>query len=233
MGEYTTAENVMLTIIKYIGVNKKNIVEKDKIILNPNKFVTITPNKITASGIDITKKMNSKKIKVSKKIKKDFKNFCNFLDDIKNKNINHIGASYSVANMEKEKKSIIKKIKKNKNYLYNDIDSNENSLMLYLTGAKMNTYDILFEFVYHSAHRPRHYQIDIDSKLTEKQINMLSKKHFGKVFYANGLIFKNKQGQIDLVMGDVMEINGIRIRLGVGTTYRNISYDRNTDILLF
>ncbi|QQS38390.1 hypothetical protein IPM62_03320 [Candidatus Woesebacteria bacterium] len=200
-----------------------------KLLVENNQLAEITTNHVFLCGHDITNKLFAKSDKLDKKIKlEELAIFFSRTSDSFLR-LNHIGISYAVADINSEV-SLIKSFLLNTYFnLYEEPSGDPNTKWLFV-GDTANWESSLFEIVLtedinnsENLWRP-HFQIDIDTKLKQGELENHLIDCFGKDFIQWKL---NIPGYgIVLEMGMLGSVQGTKIYLGVGTNTRNTQFHR-------
>ena len=194
--------NYLLGLLRILSTHDDHIKSDDNqasLINNGIQLCDIERTKIKVLGSDVSKKLIPfRKSDISKQI--DLIKFKEFIDKLGSSflGINHFGIQYSCLDIKPELNEAAKLVAKHK-----DLD-------LYLEVSERSKPTV-------SSWSP-HFQIDIDTTLSHKELlNLL------KIFFPED--FLKWEMEVDgygvpLVMGRLATLNGFKIYLGIGTNVR-------------
>jgi hypothetical protein len=194
-------------------------------------LVSITPQEIILSNkIDLLSKIktDTKKTNIlaSEKVQA-------FLEEIQPSfiRLNHVGISYFCKNPEEEIVVYKEALKATRLNIYQE-QSESKYEKWYFIGNTTNYETPLCEIVLNSATNDWYkdwlpaLQIDIDTKLSMKELERISEKYFGPNFWKWKLDIPDYG--VVLAMAIVGEIDGVKLTFGVGTNLRNIKLHRES-----
>jgi len=210
-------------ILKYLKKENKGF----KLFSGEKELFSVNPNSLTIiNNIDISKKIIFKNSSRDNLQEEKLKNF---LDAISKKiiRINHLGIGYNYLDPSQEIKKYISQIKKSKFKLYRETSTNKYVNWHYVGNLKTDIEAPIFEIVLTKCATKidkwsPHFQIDIDTKLTSKELLKISKNIFGDFDWSMNL----PNGDVILGMKLMGRINGVEICLGVSTQNRDFLYHR-------
>jgi hypothetical protein len=193
-------------------------------------LVEIKEKSILVVGNDVTKKVfsilssNSSDVIENNQIKI-------FFADLKDSliRINHLGISYSCVNIEKEIVEIKKSLFGTSFKLYEEPNDSTNQRWFFV-GNLENWENPLFEIVLTESEAKfctkwiPHFQIDLDTNLSIKELESLTDKYFKNNFFDWKLDIPNYG--VVMAMGELSNINGTKIFLGLGTNIRGTKKHR-------
>ncbi len=209
--------------------------EKLSIQIEGNSLLEVNEESILLLGLkDIEKRILPSKPFLSSSIFESV-NLDNFFSELGNSVtlFNHMGISYVCSDFDKE-------IFKLKNIISGSIfkiyeeDSGDPNQRWFFIGNKDNWQSPLFELVMTKSSKPftnqwiPHFQIDIDTDLSIKELENLASRHLKDNFFNWKLDIPNHG--VVLVMGELANINDTKIYLGLGTNLRDTHLHR-TEIL--
>ena len=143
--------------------------------------------------------------------------------------INHLGISYSCVNIEKEIVEIKKSLFGTSFKLYEEPTDSADQRWFFV-GNLENWENPLFEIVLTESEAKLctqwipHFQIDLDTNLGIKELESLTDKYLKTNFFDWKLDIPNYG--VVMAMGELLNINGIKIFLGLGTDIRGTKKHR-------
>jgi hypothetical protein len=147
--------------------------------------------------------------------------------------LNHLGISYSCSSIVNEIAGI-KKLLQGTNFKLYEEPADLLSQRWFFIGNFKNWKYPLFELVMTESNvtlctkKLPHFQIDIDTKLTTNEIEFLTKKYLKDGFINWKLNIPNFG--IVLEMGELGNISGVKICLGLGTNLRSTKHQREKEL---
>ena len=203
-----------------------------------DRIVTISHNEVLLiNGIhSLTRSLTP--IRPSKgQVFVEFASVLHFLDAIQENiiRINHLGVHISTPNSEDFKHNIIKLVKGSTVGLYSEESSpGMNVEWLFLSGKA--SLSPMFEIVLSERMKPvqsstiPHLQVDIDTNLPYDLLKKLVDVHLGPNF--EHLKVDVPYYGIVMTMGKLVNIGGIKVYLGLGTSLRDTAHARKHDLKL-
>jgi hypothetical protein len=153
--------------------------------------------------------------------------FCSIKDSLIR--LNHFGIGYSCSSIENELVQI-KKILHGTNFKIYEEPVDSGSQRWFFVGNLESWEYPLFELDLTESELPLHtkwipyFQIDVDTKLTTEELETLIREHLTEDFIDWKLDIPGYG--IALEMGELSNINGTKIYLGLGTDKRNTKFHR-------
>lgn len=199
-------------------------------------LVEISEKSISIAGNDITRKIlpeldsdTSNSININ--------NIKTFFDALKCSfiRLNHLGISYSCVNIENELLEIRKLLHGTNFKLYEEPSDSDDQRWFFI-GNLENWENPLFEIVLIESKDSNftksipHFQIDIDTNLTIEELESLTRKYLKDDFI--GWKFDIPNYGIVLGMGELADIGGVKVFLGLGTDKRNTRIHREETLKL-
>ncbi len=220
--------NYLLGLLRIFSTHDDHIKSDDNqasLINNGIQLCDIERTKIKVLGSDVSKKLIPfRKSDISKQI--DLIKFKEFIDKLGSSflGINHFGIQYSCLDIKPELNEAAKLVAKHKDLdLYLEVSGSNKDKWIYISNFSKPE-DPIFELVLNERSKPTvsswspHFQIDIDTTLSHKELlNLL------KIFFPED--FLKWEMEVDgygvpLVMGRLATLNGFKIYLGIGTNVR-------------
>ncbi len=143
--------------------------------------------------------------------------------------LNHLGINYSCSSIEHEI-VVIKKLLHNTNFKLYEESSGFTHQRWFFIGSLESWENPLFEIVLTESQSPLctkwtpHFQIDLDTKLHIEELEFLTNKHLKEGFIDWKLDVPNYG--VVLGMGQLSNIYGTKVYLGLGTGKRNTKFHR-------
>ncbi|MFA6183649.1 MAG: hypothetical protein WC682_00940 [Parcubacteria group bacterium] len=220
--------------------------EIDKFLLQNSYFFNLKINntslvKIDAQSIFLLNEDLTQKLFLADSCNKNHlienNNLKNFLEATKDSivRLNHLGINYSCPSIDRELKKIKETIVGRNFKLYEELNDFPDQRWFFI-GDKENWEQPLFELAITESATPLcsqwtpHFQIDIDTNLVATELESLANKHLEDNFFTWKLDTPN-YGLI-LEMGELVNINGTKICLGIGTTNRDTKIHREKNLQL-
>jgi len=155
----------------------------------------------------------------------------NFFNELKDSlvRLNHLGISYSCVNIENELVEI-KKLLHGTNFKLYEEPADSASQRWFFIGNLESWENPLFEIVLTESKTSLctkwipHFQIDLDTRLNIEELEFLTRNHLKEGFIDWKLDIPNYG--VVLVMGELSNINGTKIYLGLGTDKRDTKLHR-------
>lgn len=227
--------NEITQLLKVISSLHNQQVQKHLVVGNSitlfsgsKALAEIDSKQVSLCGYNLLDKLIAKKDDLNRQV--TVTAFSNLLDDISGSilRLNHIGISYAVEDSESE---IIfyKRIAKEAGFDF-FLEPSEDPLAKWLfVGDTHNWESPLFEIVLtktsitETMWRP-HFQIDIDTSLSQRELEDKLKKYLGNSFVQWKLDIPHYG--VVLEMGMLGSVHGTKIYLGISTNLRNTKYHR-------
>ncbi len=205
--------------------------QSDKLSFKNNDLFSILGNKILTPIGDVVPLLNFQKSKLKDEFV-DFSLFKKFIDSlIETKSIirlNHLGFCYKVDSQTEERERLIKLIKDSKFKLYEEPSNDEGKW--YFIGNTDNWEAPMIEMIpiektndQWSGYWLPHIQIDIDTNLTEGEIEKLVKSAFGKSVTPFPISI---DGVVYIIRNRLGIVDGVNIMLDIATNSRNVKHAR-------
>lgn len=212
--------------------------DKNSMSLNLTQESCLT---ISEKGIFLNEKNLLSKIipSKSKQISQyiDQNKFQEFCSKLKLSAVNHLGIAYSSTDLKQEIQNYQNLLSNTDLKLYEENATSPYNRWLFI-GNSGNWENPLFELVLNQSQTPRfdawtpHFQIDFDTQNTYQELEELSKKFLSKNFFTWKLNVENYG--VVLAMGQLANLNGTKIYLGLRTNLGDKKYHRQemlTEIL--
>ncbi len=198
--------------------------------INGEPLVEVNEESISVVGGDFTARIfPARNSSVSDSISIGrIKNFFDKLNDSLIR-LNHLGISYSCVNIENELVEI-KKLLHGTNFKLYEEPADSASQRWFFIGNLESWENPLFEIVLTESKTPLctewipHFQIDLDTRLNIEELEFLTKNHLKEDFIGWKLDIPNYG--VVLTMGELSNINGTKICLGLGTDKRDTKLHR-------
>lgn len=233
--------NQILSVLKGLSNNRVNnfLISQDEgahtLMVNNEPLVRVDHNSILLLGADITSKIFlADSPSISDSI--DINNIKRFFRAIQDHlvGINHLGINYSCPNIEDELAGIKALIKGKDLQIYEEISSFPHQRWFFV--ANLDSDDPMFEMVLTESAAPvcdkwtPHFQIDLDTDLSLEEIKELTGRYL-KPNFLDWQMDVPDMGVV-LIMGELSNINGTKIFLGLGTDKRNSTSKRSDRLIL-
>ncbi|MFO8052655.1 MAG: hypothetical protein R6U54_01670 [Candidatus Omnitrophota bacterium] len=228
------------TIIKFISILTSGIDKTDRFLSLNQKSATLQIENSPLVKINEESILFLGKEDISKKIfpalqektssHTNFEQLNKFCSNINVLRLNHLGVSYSCADINKEI-GYLKKLSSKANFKLFEEKSGMNNQRWFFLG-NLNSWEYpLFEIVLTESKESLinewipHFQIDIDTAQSFEELESLTTKYLNADFFGWKLDVPNYG--IVLAMGKLGNINGTKIYLGMGTKLRDTKFHRN------
>lgn len=218
----------LLKLLEIFSVYDGHIKFEDNranLINNGIQLCSIEQAKIKVLGSDVSKKLIPfRKSNISKQI--DLIKFKEFIDKLGSRflGINHFGINYCCLDVKPEVNEFAKLVAKYKDLdLYSEVSGSDKDKWIYVSNFSKPE-EPIFELVLNERKKPivsswsPHFQIDIDTTLSHKELLNLLKIFFPKDFLKWEMEIAGYG--VPLVMGRLATLNGFKIYLGIGTNVR-------------
>lgn len=222
-------------IIKLVSMLVKNNEETNRFLSLDNKSVVVQINNDPLVEINKESILLLGKDDVSQKIflgseekissHVDFEQFEKFCSDMDILKLNHLGINYSCTDIKKELEHF-KKLLTGTNFKLYEEDSGDPKQRWFFVGNLEDWRYPLFELVITESEEflinewTPHFQIDIDTNQDISELKELTSKYLKSNFFGWELDVPNHG--VVLAMGELGNINGTKICLGIGTNKRDI-----------
>lgn len=218
-------------LFETLNIVLSTLYQSDKLSFKNNNLFSFVGKKILTPAGDVTPLLHSQKSKFKDEFA-DFGLLKKLIDSlIETKSIirlNHIGFCYKVDSQKVERERLIKSVNNSKFHLYEEPSNDEGKW--YFIGNTDNWENPMIEMVpiertndQWSDYWLPHIQIDIDTNLTEGEIEKLVKSTFGKSVIPFPISI---EGVVYIVRNRLGIIDGVNIMLDLATNSRNVKHTR-------
>lgn len=227
----------LIEIFRILSQNPKvNFYKKGSIQINSSSkqnLLLINENSIATSIPNFWNTFSQTKSKLENQVI-DLENLNILLMNMTNKDeivrLNHFGFCYKVLSQEKEKHNLEQASKSSFLHLYQETSNNDDK-WFFVGDIENNWQDPLIEYILIGNSRDKwieywlpHMQIDIDTTLTEVEIEQRILQAYGDTAKTFRLLII--EGITYIVRFRLGVINGININLDIATKARNVKYHR-------
>lgn len=232
------------TLIKFISILTNGVDSTDRFLsinqksatlhIDGGPLIEINEKSILLLGkVDISKKIfpASQKKALTHTNFEQLKEFCSKIDVVR---LNHLGVSYSCADINEELDYLKKLSFETGLKLFEEKSGMDKQRWFFLGNSNSWEYP-LFEIVLTESKKSLinewipHFQIDIDTNHSFNELNNLTTKYLRADFFGWKLDIPNYG--VVLAMGSLGNINGTKIYLGLGTKLRDTKFHRNKLLL--
>lgn len=226
---------ILQDLAKYLTDNKSLIVDGKQIrlVVGTTEIMRLTTDELFLAGEhNVEASILDPDNVLPKPFPVQVDRFHKFIKEISRSKIrlNHLGIKYFSSNFNSERDKYKEWGREVGLYVYQEGSSEEGDRWYFL-GDKTHWQDPLFEIVLTSKAQTNpyewfpHFQIDIDTNLSDEELHEAADKHFWSNFFEWN-IEDAEVGGIVLEMGMIGVASGTKVCVGIGTNLRSAKFHR-------